>query len=54
MAITREWFRAPAATVDSRPETVAELLRRADAYAPTQPGFAADLRAAAQRMTDPN
>jgi len=30
---------------------VAELLRRADAYEATQPGYAADLRAAAMRVS---
>lgn len=32
------------------PASAADLLARADAYESTQPGYAADLRAAAQRM----
>ncbi|MFY9512200.1 MAG: hypothetical protein WAQ05_14620 [Rubrivivax sp.] len=34
------------------PEGAAELLARADAYAATQPSFAADLRAGAQRLLE--
>jgi capsular polysaccharide biosynthesis protein len=34
------------------PVGAAMLLARADAYEPTQPGFAADLRATAQRIID--
>ena len=33
-------------------ETAQQLLDRADAYESTQPGYAADLRSAAQRMLD--
>jgi hypothetical protein len=54
MAITREWFSASGSSKAPHQESATELLRRADAYALTQPGFAADLRAAAQRMTDPS
>jgi len=52
-AITRHWFSAPTVSERPLPESAAELLRRADVYAATQPGYAADLRAAAQRMIDP-
>jgi hypothetical protein len=34
------------------PEDAALLLARADAYEATQPSFAADLRAGAQRLID--
>ena len=34
---------------DSSPRTASELLELADRYEPTQPSFAADLRAAAWR-----
>ena len=52
LTITRQWFRAPHASERILPESAAALLRRADVYAPTQPGYAADLRAAAQRMIE--
>jgi len=52
LAITRQWFSAQPVSERSLPESVSELLRRADVYAPTQPGYAADLRAAAQRMIE--
>lgn len=51
-AITRQWFNTPTVSKHSLPESAIELLRRADVYASTQPGYAADLRAAAQRMID--
>jgi hypothetical protein len=40
------------ATQQTLPEGAAELLARAAAYETTQPSFAADLRAGAQRMID--
>ena len=40
------------ATQQTLPEGAALLLARADAYEATQPSFAADLRAGAQRMID--
>lgn len=43
---------APAEADAARLEDVATLLERAAQYAPTQPGYAADLRAAARRLLD--
>lgn len=43
---------AAAGTTTATGETAQQLLDRAAAYESTQPGFAADLRAAAQRMVD--
>jgi hypothetical protein len=52
MVITRDWFSKTGKSKDSHSESAAELLRRAEVYASTQPGYAADLRAAAQRVID--
>jgi hypothetical protein len=52
MATTRDWFSKPSKSKGSQSESAAELLRRAEVYASTQPGYAADLRAAAQRVLD--
>jgi hypothetical protein len=50
MVITRDWFAKSNESKGSQSESAAELLRRAEVYASTQPGYAADLRAAAQRV----
>ena len=54
LAMTRQWFGTQRKSERALPESAAELLRRADVYASTQPGYAADLRAAAQRMIEQN
>jgi hypothetical protein len=56
-ALSSGWFSllraafGPRSNTPTATESAQQLLDRADVYASTQPGYAADLRAAAQRMT---